>query len=47
MAKAKRKKPKTCTQKKISKVMRENKDKPKKQRIAMALSIARRHCGKK
>ncbi len=30
---------------KVRKVMRENKDKPPKQRIAMALNIARKHCG--
>ena len=36
-----------CMKRKVAKVMRENRDKPKKQRIAMALNIARRHCGVK
>ncbi len=36
-----------CTRDKIAKVMRENKDKPQRQRIAMALNIARKHCGVK
>ncbi len=34
-----------CMEAKIAKVMRENKDKPQRQRIAMALNIARKHCG--
>ncbi len=35
----------TCMQRKIRLVMRENKDKSRKQRIAIALSVARKHCG--
>ncbi|KKN45007.1 hypothetical protein LCGC14_0687680 [marine sediment metagenome] len=41
------KKKDTCMQRKIRIVMRENKNKPSKQRIAIALSVARKHCGKK
>jgi len=31
-------------ERKIRRVMRENKNKPRKQRIAIALSVARKHC---
>lgn len=33
-----------CMDRKISKVYKEQSGKPKKQRIAIALSVARKHC---
>ena len=41
MAKNKTGEKKTCMQKKISKVWKEHPDKPRKQRIAIALNVAR------